>query len=161
MHVVTTTNFQREIRENAMKNFIIYMLISSFLVCPAYAGLYKWVDENGVTHFSNTAPPKSSDQVETVSEIQSVENQATDVSNDAPVTGEVNPAKVEFYKGYMEKWEKLLKQYRNELEDIKQESHIDQVEQKQKLEEKNEQIQLAERKMYMYKRQYEKALKGQ
>jgi hypothetical protein len=145
-----------------MKNFIIYMLISAFLVCPAYADLYKWVDENGVTHFSNTAPPKSSDQVEIESEIHSVdvENQATNVSNDAPGANEVNPAKVEFYKRYMEKWDKLLSQYQNELEEIKRETNIDQQEHEQKLEEKNEQIRKAKIKSYFYKKLYENAMNG-
>lgn len=46
---------------------IIMALIVVIWFLPANAQLYKWVDENGVTHYSNTAPPDSH-QVETRTE---------------------------------------------------------------------------------------------
>jgi hypothetical protein len=41
------------------------------LVGVADAKLYKWVDENGVTHFSNTAPPQEEVEVHTKAEANS------------------------------------------------------------------------------------------
>lgn len=43
------------------------LIMASFFVCPVSAKLYKWVDENGVAHYSNTAPPQSA-EVETQAE---------------------------------------------------------------------------------------------
>jgi len=53
--------------------------IRLLLVCVALifnsgvvdAKLYKWVDENGVTHFSNTAPPQDETEVHTKGEVKS------------------------------------------------------------------------------------------
>lgn len=33
-----------------------------FLSAPAFAGTYKWVDENGVTHYSDRIPPEHKDR---------------------------------------------------------------------------------------------------
>ena len=52
-----------------MKSTIIVLLIA-FWINQANAELYKWVDENGVTHFSNTLPPANS-EVETKAEAKS------------------------------------------------------------------------------------------
>jgi len=52
-----------------MKSTIIVLLIA-FWINQANAELYKWVDENGVTHFSNTLPPANG-EVETKAEAKS------------------------------------------------------------------------------------------
>lgn len=46
-----------------MKSAVVALIIT--LVFPALcsAGIYKWVDEKGVTHYSNT-PPADASQVE-------------------------------------------------------------------------------------------------
>ena len=56
-----------------MKNHLfLSVFICSILIIyvPANAGIYSWVDENGVRHFSNTAP---SEAVSEVSENEEVE----------------------------------------------------------------------------------------
>lgn len=52
-----------------MKSTIIVLLLA-FWINQANAELYKWVDANGVTHFSNTLPPANS-EVETKAEAKS------------------------------------------------------------------------------------------
>ncbi|MGH8718213.1 MAG: DUF4124 domain-containing protein [Burkholderiales bacterium] len=37
-------------------------LLVWFLSAPAFAGTYKWVDENGVTHYSDSIPPEHKDR---------------------------------------------------------------------------------------------------
>ena len=48
---------------------IIGVILMLCLATPSNAKLYKWVDENGVTHFSNVAPSEEH-QVETNEEAQ-------------------------------------------------------------------------------------------
>ncbi len=44
-----------------MRSFTLLILVSVCLAGPVVAKMYKWVDENGVTHFSNTAPPQDTE----------------------------------------------------------------------------------------------------
>ena len=60
-----------------MKTTIALILI--FLALPVQAELYKWVDDNGVTHFSNTAPPKHA-QAEIKTEVKGNTHHAPDNS---------------------------------------------------------------------------------
>ncbi len=43
-----------------MDNIKISLLgvVAALLVLPVQAGIYKWVDENGKVHYSQTPPPK-------------------------------------------------------------------------------------------------------
>jgi len=61
-----------------MKSIKVLSVVACLvLICSiAYAKLYKWVDENGVTHYSNTAPPQSS-EVETKEEVKGHHSPAT------------------------------------------------------------------------------------
>ena len=49
------------------KTFTAAVLLIFFVITadPAVADFYKWVDENGVVHFSDT-PPKSKQEIETI-----------------------------------------------------------------------------------------------
>ena len=56
------------------RKFIVLflVLICMVLICVniSTAKLYKWVDENGVTHFSNTAPPQDENDVQAQGEVK-------------------------------------------------------------------------------------------
>lgn len=51
------------------------LLVSLLFLCPSdtFAKVYKWVDENGKTHFSDT-PPKPEDTVKNLTEFESIED---------------------------------------------------------------------------------------
>ncbi len=56
---------------------IVALIICIFLPHAALAELYGWIDENGVKHFSNVAPPEGVESFRHKSEIQS---KATDAN---------------------------------------------------------------------------------
>jgi len=64
-----------------MKLFIISMLMVFSLICSANTELYKWVDQNGVKHFSNT-PPSDADQVESAIETK---NESSDFESSGKI----------------------------------------------------------------------------
>ena len=67
-----------------MRTYIVFLAIYVCLIGIANAKLYKWVDENGVTHYSNTAPPQSA-QVETSAEAQGETSSSSPQSMDSVI----------------------------------------------------------------------------
>lgn len=45
-----------------MIKYLFCLAVSLFLSCPAIADVYKWVDEQGVTHYGNQKPPEAKAQ---------------------------------------------------------------------------------------------------
>ncbi len=51
-----------------MKRVLILLFVLAFFPCLSFAQIYKWTDENGVTHWTNTAPPESVKEAEKTGE---------------------------------------------------------------------------------------------
>lgn len=61
--------------KNNVMVFVLAAVFFSFFAGPASAKLYKWVDKNGVTHYSQTPPPQSENvKVKTLGEIADQES---------------------------------------------------------------------------------------
>jgi len=129
-----------------MKTLIVFLF---FLCLPglANAKLYKWVDENGVTHFSNTAPPQDT-AVHTRDEVK---GSASAIDNSGGLdqvlhdykkdslqydleklekrsknrSGSSNNRSIELYEGWVERDKEILKRRKGDLNDVKRESYSD------------------------------------
>ena len=114
------------------------------LVCVANAELYKWVDENGVKHFSNT-PPSDADEVESAIETK---NESSDFESSGKIdealknyrqdnmqqrlndagkykskTPKTSKSSTDYYEYRMKQDEQTVKERRKDLQDIRRESH--------------------------------------
>ena len=66
---------------NRSFTLLIVVIFMSSILLPAYAtSVYKWVDTNGITHYSDEAPASSTTQV-TLFEVPTIHTLAVDAEN--------------------------------------------------------------------------------
>lgn len=129
-----------------MKSFIVSILMVVGLICTANAELYKWVDENGVKHFSNT-PPSDADEVESAIETKNessdfessgkidealknyrqdnMQQRLNDAENYKSRTQNANKSLGDDYEYYIKRKEGRIRLLRENLRDLRRERHRD------------------------------------
>ncbi|MFA7186223.1 MAG: DUF4124 domain-containing protein [Victivallales bacterium] len=158
-----------------MKPFIVSMLMVLGLICAANAELYKWVDENGVKHFSNT-PPSDSEEVESAIETK---NESSDVESSGKIdealknyrqdnmqqrlndagkykskTPKASKDLADYYEHRMKQNEQTLQERRRDLQDVRRESYSDPDYHKRKVERYEERLKRAEIESEYSKKKY-------
>jgi hypothetical protein len=162
-----------------MKIKLMALMISLFISIPCSAGIYKWVDEKGVTHYSNE-PPAHLVNVESRKEIkrkskprESKENgvitvkttnaKLHSVRSKAEVLGkpgDVNQDKVAFYERYIKITKERLKRYQRELAEIECETYGNHQDYFTRLEAKKKQVHTEKIRLRGYTKLCERAKKG-
>lgn len=166
-----------------MKHFAICMMVVACWVCTASAELYKWVDEDGVTHFSNVAPPMD-EQVQTKNEVKG----ATPVNTSSPGidhvinsykrdalqheidetkkrlrhgTSNKNSSRFDLYEGWIKQDKETIRIRREELKDVQRESYSDSHKHKAKIRYYENRVKDAEFELEKDQRRLERAKSGQ
>ena len=146
-----------------------------------YAKLYKWVDENGVAHYSNVAPP-ADQEVQTNEEAQgsapvksgssgmdqlldSYEREARRQEIEKPRNTRKNkPNKNEdladYFKNRIEEEKEELRVRREELNDVERESYSDGRQHKKRVRNYKSRVKKAELELVRVKGEYKKAKYG-
>lgn len=138
-----------------MRTILSAIVILIMFTGTTHAKLYKWVDENGVTHFSNVAPP--SDQEHQVKEEAKSKSRSTprspgmdqvinsykmDAIEDGSTTAdrkydrnkkEINKEYAAKFKRLMEDRKRDVEHWKDKLSDAKRESYSDQQEHENKI----------------------------
>ena len=157
-----------------MKPSIILMLLVFFCAPTASAKLYKWVDENGVTHYSNVAP-SDEHQVETNEEAKgsdspgshSLDNVIDSYKRDG-VGQDQSPSKrsqpsgksdrmADFYANRIKQEEATVKQREADLKAVKKESYSDAQSHKEKVRYYESRLERARIELERVKSEYKKA----
>jgi hypothetical protein len=121
----------------------------------AHAKMYKWVDENGVTHYSNIAPPADHDKFHTREEargrpvapdrspgldhvLKSYEMEAMEEEPEAAGKAvdrktKSNASAKDRYADKIEKYKREVEYWEEKLEDAKRESYTDRKKHKQNI----------------------------
>jgi len=169
-----------------MKPFIICMMMVACLICSGStvnADLYKWVDADGVKHFTNTPPP-SAEQVESAPETKSkVSYRNNNAELDEMINSykrdelqqSINKSKRESEKKYNSKirknkessanyYEKRVKQkeetvrnYSEDLEKVKRERYSDSNRHEENVQYYESRLKQAEIDLEYYQKEYKNA----
>lgn len=87
----------------------------------AGAEIYKWVDENGVVHFSDTPPPgKEAEKLQgrPIDKIGVTEPVSTPGSNKVPSTSQDLEDRIQYYEEEISRNEKEIKDYEKKIEEL-------------------------------------------
>ena len=137
-----------------MKIITLCLIMFFYFVCIVTAQLYKWVDKEGVTHYSNKRPV-TTNSVETKSEIksnpsskrnreelnqliQSYKNSSLKTDNIDSQDRYKSPNKpskerLEYYEKQIKERERVVNQYSDDLNGVKRKPHKDYRSHKKKL----------------------------
>lgn len=165
-----------------MKTLIVFLF---FLCLPGLteAKLYKWVDENGVTHFSNTAPPQDT----TVHTRDEVKGAASAINNSGGLdqvlhdykkdslqndidefekrsktrSGSQNNRSIDLYEGWVNRDKETIKRRKEELDDVERESYSDSQAHNAKIRYYENRVKDAELELEKDQRRLERAKNGQ
>jgi hypothetical protein len=158
--------------------FIVVCLI---LICTiASAKLYKWVDENGVTHYSNTAPPESSN-VETLVETEAdhspgshnldsvlesykrddIEQAREESIKQAPKSFGQNDRLADYYEHKIKEQEAKIKVLEAEFRDVKRESFSDSISRNKRVRRYEYRLERAKLDLEHWKSEYKRAKYGE
>ena len=165
-----------------MKPIVIIFLLMICSVCIVNAKLYKWVDENGVTHYSNTVPPNT-EQVETKAELK---NDSTDYHSNNDLNKVINSYKMDnlrqdqdkkknykyksstkneemadYYEHRIKEEEENVNQYREDLRIVERESYSDSRRHNERVRTYESRFNRAKMELERVKTKYRKAKYGQ
>jgi hypothetical protein len=162
-----------------MKTKLMALMISLCISIPCSAGIYKWVDENGVTHYSNEPPAhlvnvESRKEIRRKSEprksrekgaitVKTTNAKLHSVRSKAVVLekpGDVNQDKVAFYERYIKITKDRLQRYQRELAEIESETHGNHQDYFTRLEAKKKQVHTEKIRLRAYTKVCERAKKG-
>lgn len=165
-----------------MKLLIVYVMIVACWAGTVSADLYKWVDENGVTHFSNVAPP-TDQQAQTKVEVKG----AAPINRSSPGIDRVinsykrdalqyeieetkkrlrrgplnkNSSRLDLYERWIKRDKETIRIRREELKDVKRESYRDSKEHKIKVRYYENRVKDAELELEEDRRRLERAKSG-
>ena len=160
-----------------MKVITLCLVTIICFVYTANAQLYKWVDEEGVTHYSNKRPVTMKN-VETRQETQSnqphnknnkkldhllnsyrteaiQENVKTSQSNGNKTSKSFDQEKFEYYENRIKNKEKIVHRYSDDLRDVKRKPHKDYRSHKKKLRYYEDRLQHAQIDLEDAQREYD------
>ena len=168
-----------------MRVAILFILISVSFALTANADIYKWIDENGVTHYSNTPPPADvQGYIERLKEvsgtpvnhgnpgidrvIQSYKQDnlqgETGSAGEPPADNSAqgsNTEMTDYYRHQADRYQMQIDDYEDRLESIKRESYTDSRRHRARIERWEKYIREASFERDVYLEKYRKATQGQ
>lgn len=161
-----------------MQSIILNILLVFFFALSADAALYKWVDEKGVTHYSNTAPPEA-EQVETRTEskgrsspgshdlgdvIESYRRDGKNIKQASPRTSkpsEKSESRADDYAARIKKQEIKISDIEADLRSVKREAYTDYNYHHKKVRRYENRLEKAEIELERLKAEYRRARYGE
>lgn len=155
----------------------IMVVVFVFVVGNASAELYKWVDEDGVAHFSNVAPPKDED-VSVSHELrgrpstyhtpgmnkvlESYQRESTPPQYGGSAgKNKYDQDKIKYYADQVKRCEDRVTRYRDRMNEIKRTPYKDSRSHKDRLERHERWLNDAQRDLDEARSEYGKAMAGQ